>query len=78
MLTKQRDSNYQQGQRSASWAKDKHWKTQEVVIGGWRAGKSGRSCGIGALLMGIPTAGGLHFAEWVGACFAECDLANLK
>ena len=47
---------YQPGRRSASWVKDKHWNTQEVVIGGWRAGEGGRSSGIGALLMGIPGA----------------------
>ncbi|WP_413231341.1 hypothetical protein, partial [Mycobacterium tuberculosis] len=28
----------QPGRRSSSWIKDKHWNTQEVVIGGWKAG----------------------------------------
>ena len=54
VVAKRRDSTYQPGRRSASWIKDKHWNTQEVVIGGWRAGEGGRSSGIGALLMGIP------------------------
>ena len=54
VVAKRRDATYQPGRRSASWIKDKHWNTQEVVIGGWRAGEGGRSSGIGALLMGIP------------------------
>ncbi|WP_454560813.1 ATP-dependent DNA ligase [Mycobacterium haemophilum] len=78
VVAKRRDSSYQPGRRSASWVKDKHWKTQEVVIGGWRAGEGGRSSGIGALLMGIPAAGGLHFAGRVGTGFTGRDLTNLK
>src|SRR5271163_911547 len=78
VVAKRRDSTYQPGRRSASWVKDKHWNTQEVVIGGWRAGEGGRTSGIGAVLMGIPGAGGLHFAGRVGTGFTERDLANLK
>ncbi len=78
VVAKRRDSTYQPGRRSASWIKDKHWNTQEVVIGGWKAGEGGRAGGIGSLLMGIPSAGGLHFAGRVGTGFTERDLANLK
>jgi len=78
VVAKKRDSTYQPGRRSASWVKDKHWNTQEVVIGGWRAGEGGRTSGIGSLLMGIPDAGGLHFAGRVGTGFTERALANLK
>lgn len=78
VVAKKRDSTYQPGRRSASWIKDKHWQTQEVVIGGWRAGEGGRTSGIGSLLMGIPGEGGLHFAGKVGTGFTERDLANLK
>ncbi|HEY1840809.1 MAG TPA: ATP-dependent DNA ligase [Mycobacterium sp.] len=78
VIAKKRDSTYQPGRRSASWVKDKYWNTQEVVIGGWRAGEGGRTSGIGSLLMGIPTAEGLHFAGRVGTGFTERDLANLK
>ncbi len=78
VVAKKRDSTYQPGRRSSSWVKDKHWNTQEVVIGGWKAGEGGRSSGIGSLLMGIPGAGGLHFAGRVGTGFTERDLANLK
>jgi bifunctional non-homologous end joining protein LigD len=78
VVAKRRDSAYQPGRRSASWVKDKHWNTQEVVIGGWRAGEGGRSSGIGALLMGIPGPGGLCFAGRVGTGFTERELADLK
>ena len=78
VIAKKRDSTYQPGRRSASWVKDKYWNTQEVVIGGWRAGEGGRTSGIGSLLMGIPADGGLHFAGRVGTGFTERDLASLK
>jgi bifunctional non-homologous end joining protein LigD len=78
VIAKKRDSTYQPGRRSASWIKEKYWKTQEVVIGGWKAGEGGRSSGIGSLLMGIPGAGGLHFAGRVGTGFTERELAKLK
>jgi bifunctional non-homologous end joining protein LigD len=78
VIAKKRDSTYQPGRRSASWVKDKHWNTQEVVIGGWRAGEGGRTSGIGSLLMGIPGPNGLHFAGRVGTGFTERALADLK
>ena len=58
VVAKKRDSTYQPGRRSQSWIKDKLWRTQEVVIGGWRAGEGGRTSGIGALLAGCPEEGG--------------------
>jgi DNA ligase D-like protein (predicted ligase)/DNA ligase D-like protein (predicted polymerase)/DNA ligase D-like protein (predicted 3'-phosphoesterase) len=78
IVAKKRDSTYQPGRRSQSWLKDKLWRTQEVVIGGWRAGEGGRTSGIGALLMGIPEDGGLQFAGRVGTGFTEKELAALK
>jgi DNA ligase D-like protein (predicted ligase)/DNA ligase D-like protein (predicted polymerase)/DNA ligase D-like protein (predicted 3'-phosphoesterase) len=78
VIAKKRDSTYQPGRRSASWRKDKYWNTQEVVIGGWRAGEGGRTSGIGSLLMGIPANGELQFAGRVGTGFTERELANLK
>jgi DNA ligase D-like protein (predicted ligase)/DNA ligase D-like protein (predicted polymerase)/DNA ligase D-like protein (predicted 3'-phosphoesterase) len=78
VIAKKRDSTYQPGRRSASWVKDKYWNTQEVVIGGWRAGEGGRTSGIGSLLTGIPVTGGLHFAGRVGTGFTERDLTRLK
>ncbi|MDT5153853.1 MAG: bifunctional non-ous end joining protein LigD [Mycobacterium sp.] len=78
VVAKKRDSTYQPGRRSASWIKDKLWLTQEVIIGGWRAGEGGRTSGIGALLVGVPEDDGLHFAGRVGTGFTDKDLAKLK
>jgi len=78
VIAKKRDSTYQPGRRSSSWIKDKIWCTQEVVIGGWRQGEGGRSSGIGALMLGIPEDGGLHFAGRVGTGFTEKELTKLK
>ncbi|WP_428340776.1 ATP-dependent DNA ligase [Mycobacterium sp.] len=78
VIAKKRDSTYQPGRRSTSWVKDKYWNTQEVVIGGWRAGEGGRSSGIGSLLMGIPADHGLRFVGRVGTGFTDRDLASLK
>jgi DNA ligase D-like protein (predicted ligase)/DNA ligase D-like protein (predicted polymerase)/DNA ligase D-like protein (predicted 3'-phosphoesterase) len=78
VIAKKRDSSYQPGRRSASWVKDKYWNTQEIVIGGWRAGEGGRSSGIGSLLMGVPGTDGLRFVGRVGTGFTERDLAKLK
>jgi bifunctional non-homologous end joining protein LigD len=78
VVAKKWDSTYQPGRRSASWIKDKHWNTLEIVLGGWRQGEGGRSSGIGALLMGIPAEGGLDFVGRVGTGFGEKELAKLK
>lgn len=79
VVAKKWDATYQPGRRSASWIKDKNWNTQEIVVGGWRTGEGGRSSGIGALLMGMPTAdGGLDFVGRVGTGFSEKELTKLK
>jgi DNA ligase D-like protein (predicted ligase)/DNA ligase D-like protein (predicted polymerase)/DNA ligase D-like protein (predicted 3'-phosphoesterase) len=78
VVAKKWDSTYQPGRRSASWVKEKNWKTQEFVIGGWREGDGGRSGGVGALLMGIPGEGGLDFVGRVGTGFTDKELAMLK
>ncbi len=78
VVAKKWDSTYQPGDRSPAWIKDKNWFSQEIVIGGWRAGDGGRSSGIGALLMGIPGDGGLNFVGRVGTGFTEKELAMLK
>lgn len=78
VVAKKWDSPYQAGRRSKAWVKDKYWRTQEVVIGGWRAGEGGRSGGIGSLLMGIPQGDGLRFVGRVGTGFTERQLGALK
>jgi len=78
VVAKKWDSTYQPGRRSPAWIKHKLWNTQEVVIGGWRVGTGGRSSGIGALLLGIPSDDGLRFVGRVGTGFTESELSRLK
>ena len=78
VVAKRWESTYQAGRRSHSWIKDKNWNTQEIVIGGWKQGTGGRTSGIGSLLMGIPTDGGLEYVGRVGTGFTEKALAGLK
>ena len=77
VVAKKWDSGYRPG-RSEAWIKDKLWRTQEVVIGGWRAGEGGRTSGIGALLVGVPAEGGLQFAGRVGTGFTDKMLGDLR
>ena len=77
VVAKKWDSIYQPGRRSSAWIKDKNWNTQEVVIGGWRAGEGGHSGGIGSLLLGIPHGGALRFIGRVGTGFSDKERAGL-
>ncbi len=52
ILAKRLDSSYDSGQRNGHWVKVKNINRQELLIGGWLAGKGRRSGQIGALLMG--------------------------
>ncbi|MEB3050305.1 ATP-dependent DNA ligase [Mycolicibacter sp. MYC123] len=78
VVAKKWDSPYQAGRRSTAWVKEKHWLTQEVVIGGWRVGEGARGGGIGSLLMGVPAGDKLTYAGRVGTGFTERQLADLK
>jgi bifunctional non-homologous end joining protein LigD len=67
VVAKRRDGPYRPGRRSTGWVKTAHQHTQVCVVGGWRPekGSAGR---IGALLLGVPDAGGaLRFVGRVGA-----------
>ena len=77
-MAKKWDSIYQAGRRSSAWIKDKYWNTQDVVIGGWRAGEGGRKSRIGALLVGVPADDGLQFVGRVGTGFTDTVLDELR
>src|SRR5215475_2624064 len=77
VVAKRRGSLYEPGRRSADWIKVKNVKHAEIVIGGWRAGEGRRSGGIGALLMGIPSEGGLTYVGRVGTGFTDAALEHL-
>ncbi len=80
VVAKRRDSRYRPGSRQGDWLKVKNFRAQEVVIGGWTAGKGNRGGTIGALLLGLPDEsdpGRLVYAGKVGTGFDEPGLRAL-
>jgi bifunctional non-homologous end joining protein LigD len=77
VMAKRRDSTYAAVRRGHAWVKIKHHHTQEVIVGGWRPGNGRRESGVGSLLLGIPSADGLHYVGRVGTGFGDRDLDDL-
>jgi bifunctional non-homologous end joining protein LigD len=77
VVAKRLDSPYEPGRRSGAWLKVKNFRTQEVVICGWKPGEGRRAGGIGSLLLGINTDRGLLYAGHVGTGFTQAKLAEL-
>ncbi len=77
VVAKRFGSHYEPGRRGGSWLKVKNVQSQEVVVGGWLAGKGRRGGMIGALLVGYYEGGELVFAGKVGTGFGEEDLRML-
>ncbi len=78
IVAKALESRYEPGRRSRSWIKTPLVSTQEVVIGGWRAGAGRRAATIGSLLLGAPTSAGLHYLGHVGTGFTDAMLRDLR
>ncbi|WP_105034001.1 ATP-dependent DNA ligase [Cryobacterium aureum] len=78
VMAKRFDGRYTVGRRSRDWVKIKHFRTQEVVVGGWRPGRGNRGGAIGSLLLGVPTDGGLRYVGRVGTGFGERDLTDIR
>lgn len=77
VVAKRHGSVYQPGRRGRTWLKIKHVLTQEVIIGGWRPGQGRRDGGIGSLLLGVPTEGGLRYVGRVGSGFNDRQLTEM-
>ena len=77
VVVKNPASRDRRGARSEDWLKVKLTHTQEVVIGGIRPGKGGRTGTIGSLLVGIPSPDGLQYAGRVGTGFTDATLRRL-
>jgi bifunctional non-homologous end joining protein LigD len=82
IVAKPLHSPYLPGGRGGGWLKIKNVGRQELVIGGWLAGKGRRSGQIGALLMGYHEQGDdarreLRYAGRVGTGFDEAELQRL-
>lgn len=78
IVVKNPRSPYRRGIRSEDWLKVKLTSTQEVVIGGIRPGRGGRSGSIGSLLVGVPDGRELRYAGRVGSGFSDTTLATLQ
>jgi bifunctional non-homologous end joining protein LigD len=78
IVAKRLDSRYLPGKRTPAWLKIKNFRTQEVVVGGWRGGQGARSGTIGSLLLGIPGPAGLEYVGQVGTGFTRDTLEQLQ
>jgi len=78
IVAKRLDSPYRPGARDPSWRKVKNFRTQSVVVGGWAAGQGHLEGDLGALLLGIPAAGGLDYVGRVGTGFSEGERSLLR
>ncbi|PRX95432.1 non-homologous end-joining DNA ligase [Allonocardiopsis opalescens] len=77
VVAKRLDAPYRPGRRSPNWIKVKNFRTQEVVVGGWRPGAGRRRDTIGSLLLGLPGEGGLRYVGHVGTGFSDEALESL-
>jgi bifunctional non-homologous end joining protein LigD len=66
IVAKRKNSPYQPGKRSSAWVKFKSTRTTEFVVGGYTQGKGARAP-LGALLLGVWTAGKLRYVGHVGS-----------
>jgi bifunctional non-homologous end joining protein LigD len=79
VVAKRLDSVYRPGVRGPEWIKVKNFRTQSVVIGGWRPGKGRRAGGVGSLLFGVhDDEGRLVYAGHVGTGFTAQDLRDVE
>lgn len=69
VVSKRVGSRYTPGARSPDWLKRPLRTTRSVVVGGWRP-ETGSATRLGALLVGLPTAGGLTLLGRVGSGLA--------
>lgn len=79
VVAKRSESPYRPGLRSRDWRKVKFLLSQEFVVGGWIAGRGGRSSGIGSLALGVHDHhdGTLRYCGRVGTGFTDIEIARL-
>lgn len=80
LVIKSRSSRYHPGRRSPEWLKHPLIRTQEVIVGGWRAGHGRRAGTVGALLLGAHdrATGDLLYVGDVGTGFTDEALRELQ
>ncbi|RJO78826.1 ATP-dependent DNA ligase [Nocardia panacis] len=74
VIAKRRDSVYLPGKRGHSWVKQRNWRIQRVVVGGWRRSAARE---FKSLLVGIPHEGRLFYVGRVGTGFDESEMREL-
>ncbi|MET7772944.1 ATP-dependent DNA ligase [Nocardia sp. NPDC005366] len=74
VVAKRKDSVYLPGKRGHSWVKERNWRTQRVVVGGWRRSDARN---FKSLLVGIPHGGRLYYVGRVGTGFSDSDMREL-
>ncbi|MEO3782214.1 non-homologous end-joining DNA ligase [Actinocorallia sp. B10E7] len=77
LIAKRLDSRYRPGRRVADWQKIKNFRSQEVVVVGWRPGQGRREGTLGSLLLGVHVRGRLRYAGHVGTGFDDAMLDDL-
>ncbi|MBU3061299.1 ATP-dependent DNA ligase [Nocardia sp. NEAU-G5] len=75
VVAKRLDSIYQPGRRGQSWVKTRNWRTQQVVIGGWRRSDARQ---FASLLVGVHHEDRLYYVGRVGTGFSEQEMAELS
>ena len=82
VVSKRRESAYTPGRRSPDWLKVPHRSLVSAVVGGWRpeTGSTGPggAARLGAVLVGVPGADGLHFIGRVGSGLAGRAGATMR
>ncbi|MEV2218952.1 ATP-dependent DNA ligase [Nocardia vinacea] len=74
VVAKRKDSVYLPGKRGHSWVKQRNWRTQRVLIGGWRRSDARN---FKSLLVGIQHEGRLYYVGRVGTGFSEPVMRDL-
>ncbi|HVK20027.1 MAG TPA: non-homologous end-joining DNA ligase, partial [Actinokineospora sp.] len=77
VVAKRLTSRYFPGRRSGEWLKITDLRAMEVIIGGWTPGEGRRSSVFGSLMLGVPTAAGLHYVGQVGTGFTDAMLDTI-
>jgi bifunctional non-homologous end joining protein LigD len=77
VVAKRLDSRYLPGARTDEWRKIKNYRSQEVVVAGYKPGKGNRTGQVGSLIIGVNDASGLIYAGHVGTGFTAETLRML-
>ncbi|WP_227984464.1 ATP-dependent DNA ligase [Nocardia spumae] len=74
VVAKRKDSVYLPGRRGQTWIKTRNWRTQEVIVGGWRRSAARE---FASLLVGVRHEGELYYIGRVGTGFSDRAMAEL-